>query len=189
MQEHIDYINPGIRLPRVNRLSLNARQDAALGPVHEPKTRPFAEPVNIDNLATCDRAITPKCIQALYEIPPQQLTSVYNPLGLFEEGDYYAGEDLDLFFKNVSPNIPKGTRPILNSIDGGHAPVPINNAGIESDLDMQLAYPIIYPQGLKLYQTDDINYATGKKQSNGFLNTFLDAIDGVCRFKILFLAL
>lgn len=103
-------------------------------------------------------------------------------MGLFEEGDYYGGEDLDLFFKNMSPNIPQGTRPFLNAIDGANAPVLTSDAGIESDLDMQLAYPIIYPQTLALYQTDDYNYASGKKNSNGFLNTFLDAIDGVRPF-------
>jgi tripeptidyl-peptidase-1 len=147
--------------------------------VHEPKTRPFAEPVNRGNLSSCDIAITPKCIQALYQIPPANSSQDGNSMGLFEEGDYYAGEDLDLFFKNMSPNIPQGTRPILNAVESGDSPVSKANAGIESDLDMQLAYPIIYPQTLTLYQTDDYSYATGKKNSNGFLNTFLDAIDGV----------
>ncbi|QKX54466.1 uncharacterized protein TRUGW13939_01552, partial [Talaromyces rugulosus] len=178
VQNHIDYINPGIRLPKVNRRSLFTRQDTVLGPVHEPKTRPFAEPVNMGNLSSCDIAITPKCIQALYQIPPANSAQDGNSMGLFEEGDYYAGEDLDLFFKNMSPNIPQGTRPILNAIDGGSAPVSKAKAGVESDLDMQLAYPIIYPQTLTLFQTDDSNYATGKKNSNGFLDTFLDAIDG-----------
>lgn len=37
---------------------------------------------------------------------------------------------------------------------------------------------IIYPQNSILFQTDDFLYATGISPNNGFLNTFLDAIDG-----------
>ena len=51
-------------------------------------------------------------------------------------------------------------------------------AGGESDLDFQISYPIIYPQNSILFQTDDRPYATGQQPSQGFLNTFLDAIDG-----------
>ena len=57
-------------------------------------------------------------------------------------------------------------------------------AGGESDLDFQISYPIIYPQNSILFQTDDILYATGQEPSQGFLNTFLDAIDGsYCTFS------
>lgn len=186
VQKHIDYINPGVRLPKINGRSLFARQHTELGPVHEPKILPSAKLVHPSNLSTCDLVITPKCIQALYQIPPANSSQDGNSMGIFEEGNYYAGQDLDLFFKNLSPNIPQGTRPILNSIDGGNAPVPVDQADLESDLDMQLAYPIIYPQTLTLYQTDDYNYASGTKSSEGFLNTFLDAIDGVWKFQMLY---
>ena len=46
----------------------------------------------------------------------------------------------------------------------------------ESDLDFELVYPIIYPQTITLYQTDDAFYATS---GIGAFNTFLDGIDGV----------
>lgn len=48
----------------------------------------------------------------------------------------------------------------------------------ESDLDLQISYPIIYPQNSILFQTDDLNYALGIEGGGGFLNTFFDAIDG-----------
>lgn len=50
-------------------------------------------------------------------------------------------------------------------------------AGSESNLDFQISYPIIWPQNSILFQTDDMQY---EKNYNftGFLNTFLDAIDG-----------
>ena len=45
-------------------------------------------------------------------------------------------------------------------------------------MDFQISYPIIYPQNSILFQTDDLNYALGIEGGGGFLNTFLDAIDG-----------
>lgn len=90
----------------------------------------------------------------------------------------YNNDDLNLFFANFTPNIPQGTQPVLKSIDGGKAPVNQSQAGGESNLDIELALPIIFPQKLWVYQVDDINYATGVLPSNGFGNTFLDALDG-----------
>lgn len=55
----------------------------------------------------------------------------------------------------------------------------LSDAGIESDLDFQLAIPIIYPQTTTLYQTDDLYYSEGKDpNATGIFNTFFDAIDG-----------
>jgi len=51
------------------------------------------------------------------------------------------------------------------------------NGGGESTLDFELAYPLVWPQQIKLFQTDDqpteANYTY-----DGFLNNFFDAIDG-----------
>ena len=99
-------------------------------------------------------------------------------MGIWEEGDYYDQEDLDLFFKMFTPYIPQGTHPVPNFVDGSEAPVPVTEGGGESTLDFELAYPLLYPQALVLYQTDDINYAT-ENPTVGAFNTFLDAIDGV----------
>lgn len=76
--------------------------------------------------------------------------------------------NLDLI---VRRKIPKGTGPILNLIDG--APGLSNQAsgGYESTLDFELAFPLVYPQGIVLFQTDDLptenNYTY-----DGFLNNF-----------------
>jgi tripeptidyl-peptidase I len=52
--------------------------------------------------------------------------------------------------------------------------VPID---LEAPLDFDSSWPLIYPQGVVLYQEDDEYYeSTGN--FNGFWNTFLDAIDG-----------
>ena len=77
----------------------------------------------------------------------------------------------------VYRNIPQGTKPTLEAVDGATAPVAVGKAGGESDLDMQLIYPLIFPQTITLFQTDDDNYANSG-QYLGIFNTFLDALDG-----------
>lgn len=48
-----------------------------------------------------------------------------------------------------------------------------------------VADPIIYPQNSILFQTDEIFYASGLEGEGGFLNTFLDAIDGsYCTYSV-----
>lgn len=153
-----------------------------------PKRRPYPHHIPAD-LQHCDVAITPACIAALYGIPNGTLANSSNVMGIFEDGDYYSQEDLNKFFANFTPYIPQGTHPKPAFIDGAQAPVPVADAGGESDLDFELAYPILWPQGTVLFQTDDINYATGVISTNGGFNTFLDAIDGVslpiCLFVVI----
>ncbi|PYH90287.1 aorsin [Aspergillus ellipticus CBS 707.79] len=172
VQKHIDYVKPGVLLPFASKKNRAAKRTRT----YKPSRKVAA---NASSLSTCDELITPACVAALYKIPPTSPNvSASNSLGIFEEGDYYAQEDLDLFFANYTPYIPQGTHPKPAFIDGAEAPVPVEYAGAESDLDMQLAYPIIYPQTITLYQTDDYNYASGEIETDGFFNTFLDAVDG-----------
>ncbi|EDO01044.1 hypothetical protein SS1G_03518 [Sclerotinia sclerotiorum 1980 UF-70] len=132
---------------------------------------------NSSSLATCDEVITPECVKALYQIPPASKANPNNAMGIWESGDFYDQEDLNLFFANYTPYIPQGTHPTPNFVDGAVAPVPVSQAGGESLLDFELAYPLVYPQKLVLYQTDDINYSNENPPLGAF-NTFLDAIDG-----------
>lgn len=132
----------------------------------------------------CTMVAIPDCIQTLYNITDPTKAAPGNELGIFESlGDIYSQEDLNLFFSNLAPEIPLGTAPILNAIDGATAPVAnLAAAGPESDLDFQISYPIIYPQNSILFQTDDDIYQANYT-FNGFLNNFLDAIDGsYCTF-------
>ena len=84
------------------------------------------------------------------------------------------------YFTTFTPYIPNGTHPTPQFIDGAVAPVPVNEAGGESDLDLTILYSLLYPQTINLYQTDDPYYAYETLNGNqtGFLDTFLDAIDG-----------
>lgn len=187
IQGHIDYITPGVKGVNVGpRLAKRSRGKPGKpgNPItwQPPKivSHPHM-PKKSSELQTCDVAITPACIRALYDIPlqnPNAKVSPNNSMGIFETGDTYSQEDLNLFFANFTSYIPNGTHPIPNFIDGASAPVPVSQAGGESDLDFQLAYPIIYPQTTTLYQTDDAFYTSVNSTASGIFNTFFDAIDG-----------
>jgi tripeptidyl-peptidase I len=137
------------------------------------------------SLRNCGITITPPCLKALYRIPNATAATPGNSLGIFESGDYYSQQDIDMFFATYAPHIPQGTSPSPAFIDGAIAPAPQNSSdnGGESDVDLNIAYSIIYPQTVTLYQTDDAILAAESLNGtlDGFLNTFLDALDGVSR--------
>ncbi|KAK6439473.1 hypothetical protein LTR95_004324 [Oleoguttula sp. CCFEE 5521] len=199
LTQHVDYITPGLKLLAGGKVSSDAPSDSRRaelekrgfrtsprtnfsGPVFGPQiTAPLA---SLNNSATqlgqCDQYVTPPCIMAMYNISRGSKAAKGNELGIFEEGDFYSQVDLTEFFVTFANYIPPLTHPKLDSIDGGLAPSAY--AGGESDLGLspyfQISYPLIWPQNSILYQTDDIFYATGVEGGGGFLNTFLDAIDG-----------
>ena len=133
-----------------SRRSLTRRAPPAPHMQHGPPGMaafPIAmEGVNGTDLARCDVAITPACVKALYNVPNATKADPSNSIGIFEDGDFYAQEDLNLFFANFTPYIPQGTHPIPAFIDGAEAPVPVAQAGGESALDFELVYPLVYPQ-------------------------------------------
>ncbi|EAW16248.1 S53 family peptidase [Aspergillus fischeri NRRL 181] len=181
LQRHIDYITPGIKLLEVEGVkkarSIEKRSlGSPLPPILEPLNLSLSE--LLGNTLLCDVAITPLCVSALYNITRGSKATKGNELGIFEDlGDVYSQEDLNLFFSTFAQQIPQGTHPILKAVDGAQAPTSVSNAGPESDLDFQISYPIIWPQNSILFQTDDPNY-TANYNFTGFLNTFLDAVDG-----------
>lgn len=190
IQEHVDYVSPGIKLlaPRKPRRDLIESRSSSikLANGEQPEKRsfhrsdtkkfhevPVLEKVAKGNLDTCDVAITPQCVQALYKFPNGTKADPSNAMGIFEDlGDVYAQEDLNLFYANFTPYIPKGFGPTLKGIDGGKAPIAVGQAGGESDLDFELAIPILYPQKTIVFQTDDMFYENNY-EFGGFFNTFL----------------
>ncbi|KAF7594152.1 hypothetical protein BBP40_010001 [Aspergillus hancockii] len=74
-------------------------------------------------------------------------------MGIFEEGDYYSQEDLDLFYQSYAKEIPVAR---IQSLPSSMAP--------------RLQFP-------SREQTDDTHWPTNSSVQ-GFLNTFLDALDG-----------
>lgn len=81
-------------------------------------------------------------------------------MGVFEDYDAYAQKDLDLSFKHFAPNVPQGTGPQVDSVDGGTAPVKpqsVRNSG-ESDIDLFLAFSLIYPQTVRTCPRDQYTH-------------------------------
>ncbi|KAE9374533.1 aorsin [Stipitochalara longipes BDJ] len=182
IQKHIDYITPGIKLFALEKRGRNLKRGLAKADYSLTATAEGFPATAAGELSTCDEYITPACIRALYEVPevPDYATTgprADNSMGIFEEADFFSPDDLDLFFANFTPRIPNGTQPTPAFIDGAEMP-PFVWAGGESNLDFELAYPLIYPQTITLYQTDDQHYADETFPGTGLFNTFLDAIDG-----------
>jgi len=134
------------------------------------------------NSSVCDIYVTAPCTQVQYGIPNTTTAAPGNELGIFESIDvHYSRKDLDIYFSTLYPQIPNGTYPIEDLIDGAIGAiedttefVPID---LEAPLDFDSSWPLIYPQKIVLFQEDDEYYeSTG--DFNGFWNTFLDALDG-----------
>lgn len=105
-------------------------------------------------LSGCGDHITPACIKALYDIPDATLNQAVNALGIYEDYyDVYDESDLDAFFARFAPYVPQGTHPKLVSINGAKAPTSVKNGGGESVVDFDLAFSLLYPQSIILYQS------------------------------------
>uniref|UniRef100_A0A093V056 Aorsin n=1 Tax=Talaromyces marneffei PM1 TaxID=1077442 RepID=A0A093V056_TALMA len=187
---HVDYITPGIKMTQavkrtVKREKRGVNAGATRTSIHAPANDLSSENVQFSgsdsDLARCSYNMTPPCIRALYGIPmPTDKPNPNNALGLYEQGDYFAKSDLDLYWKNVYPEVPQGTYPKPQLIDGANYSVPASsslNTG-ESNIDITMAYALIYPQEVLLYQVDDQLYEPTEVATTNLFNTFLDALDG-----------
>jgi len=135
---------------------------------NEPKIQPLANNITqlVSQLSNCDRLITPDCLRELYgflstslgqALPAYARTvNSQNSYGIVEyTPQTYNAADLDVFFRNFS-SAQVGSRPILASIDGGYISSTQNlNLNAESNLDLQYAMALVYPQNVTLYQVGD----------------------------------
>lgn len=168
VQAHIDYIVPGVIMKARPALSSAAKKH-----MHRRRSRTIAKkkheyPPNHGPDSSCG-TMTPKCIADLYGIPPAASTvNPTNSLGIYEWQSTYDQRSMDAFFYEYSPQIPAGTHPDNTPIDGGSS-----GMQVEANLDLTVSYPIIYPQNI-------IIYATNEDSSNIAVDPLLEAIDGVC---------
>jgi tripeptidyl-peptidase-1 len=142
---HIDYITPGIKMtPVVKRSIMTKRSKTSKHSGFElvvPEN--WSPPTGLPpDLQYCGFNMTAPCIKALYGIPdaPKHPKSS-NGLGLYEQGDYFAKSDLDLYWKTFAPHIPQGTYPIPALIDGANFSVPAYSElnGGESNIDIEMS--------------------------------------------------
>jgi tripeptidyl-peptidase I len=197
IQEHVDFITPAVSFSKLKdegKLKRKRAQNGLSPASLQPKVQPAGQnSLLADTELPCYTAVTPDCIRRtypfipgtcgelglieteLYNIPMGTTAYPGNEIGIFEDGDYYDQEDLDLTFGVIAPYIPNGTHPILHGIDGGYAPMD-GYVGLESLLDMSLIFPLVYPQQAILFQVDDLREV---EMTQGFGDTFLDALDAV----------
>ncbi|GJJ08474.1 hypothetical protein Clacol_002692 [Clathrus columnatus] len=131
------------------------------------------------DLSTCDEAITPDCLRALYNIQYKPVATNKNTFGIAEyTPQAFLQPDLDLFFQNFSSNQALKS-PILVSIDGGVAQTTNQsfNFNGESSLDLEYGMTLTNPQPVQLYQVGDLI-------EGGSFNNLLDALDkSFCTFE------
>lgn len=73
------------------------------------------------------------------------------------------------------------TLPYITSVDGGVSESSESEDGGESMLDLSIAYSLMYPQKINYIDVDD-TYYQDNYYYDGFGDTLLDALDGVCDF-------
>ena len=167
LRNHVDFITPTVGFHRLSQRAKRARiprSTQTSSPALMIRDE-IAPQFNSTSLGYCSLGVTPACIKALYQIP-ESIPQLGNELGIINEGVPFSQEDMDAFF-NQYTNIPNGTQPNSIFIDGGY------NSSIEvaeeTTLDLSVAYPIVYPQGIDLFIMP----------SNADFDNFLDAVDGV----------
>ncbi|KAH6708876.1 peptidase S8/S53 domain-containing protein, partial [Leptodontidium sp. MPI-SDFR-AT-0119] len=161
VQRHVDFAMPTIQLEGMRPI-----ENMNLG------IRPSI--VGLTGLDNCYELITIECLRKLYQFTAGNTSAPGNEIGIPAFGSYLYPPDLEQFFQNYTTQpIPKSVFPEFVSIDGGERWDDSFTFGSEATLDVQIAYSMIYPQGVRLYQVGDVNTA-----SDGTFNTFLDALDG-----------
>jgi tripeptidyl-peptidase-1 len=189
VSSHVDFIKPGVKLSAPLRKRQIEKRSSFKGGIRLPHSKPPHYPgwtmppgaVGLPaDLQNCGVNITPTCIKALYDIPTVSIAQPVNAMGLYETYDSFSDGDIKLFFENFAKNVPPNTTPKVISVDGGSAPVAPGDArnGGESDIDLDLSISLIYPQTVTVYQVDDLPNASGETGKAGYLNSFLDSIDG-----------
>ncbi|KAL7920723.1 Pro-kumamolisin, activation domain-containing protein [Trichoderma austrokoningii] len=193
--EHIDLITPAVNKlqisgrtkgrhasKNVKARDVDARQAAANFEPNMTAASPLEGPaVSTD----CNIFITPRCLANMYNLPlanssadPNSIV-VGNELGIFEEQPYNQTA-LSWFFKKFASFVPSHTTPLFDSIDGA-ARFSDNRTSDttgdgESMLDLEVAYPLVYPQRVRVLAVDDLHYQ--ESTLSGMFNSILDAIDG-----------
>ena len=182
----MDYVTPAVKtLPLKKRTesgTLRKRDYSLGGGKLEPKMTPAPSSFGplTQSSPDCGYAISPECVKILYNVTDEVAGNPDNSIGVYEtEHELYNQTDLNIHFKTFAPQIPAGTAPTFDGIDGAPGPENATFPGGEADLDFEAVYPLIYPDEVVLYQVDDYYYeTTGSFNISGIFNTFLDGIDG-----------
>ncbi|KAH9847178.1 family S53 protease-like protein [Lenzites betulinus] len=129
VKPHIEFIYPATTFP------VQAKKSYAnihIASTHRNASTHAARAVD----ASCDSAMTPACLQALYNIPTTPATQPSNTLAVSSFVESFASTtDLKSFLGQFRPDMASGTQFALQTLDGG-----INDesqASVEGSLDTQ----------------------------------------------------
>lgn len=115
-----------------------------------------------------------ECLKAIYNIPTLTTAQPNNTIGIWGDiGQVYSQEDLNLWYTWRAPQIPQGTTPFYNALNGGPLPSDPAGAGIEAELDVQVAYGIVWPQQVTFWSS-----GYGNNSDNTLYGVWEEAIDG-----------
>lgn len=182
---HVDYLRPGITLsPPLQKRTATRSNAEMTRKAHRRRSSLMPRFSNNTELQNCGTGITPACIRALYNIPQASGSDDQNAIGVYEnQEDIYSQDDLNKFFAKYASQVPQGTHPIYNGIDG--APKPVQGSsplvGGESNVDLSITLSLLYPQSIVLYQTEEEEPNGPANQLSSqytFSDNFLDAVDG-----------
>ena len=186
VKQHVDFIMPTVHFDtkisasdkeRTKRdLPTNLNPGNPNNPWKPKKGKVIAGPnivpaTDAYTLSNCNQYVTPDCLRALYNFGNGTLAK--SSYGIVEyTPQAYLQSDLNLFYSNLAREIPSGTGPTLDSIQGGvdQTTTQSFNDNGESDLDLEYAIALVYPQQVTLYQTGDLVIGAS-------FNNFLDGID------------
>ncbi|KAK5174105.1 uncharacterized protein LTR77_001185 [Saxophila tyrrhenica] len=193
LSEHVDFITPTVHFDApikrhdkrepMEKRAISPGVEKGLGEPGSPSLPKLGATMNgadiLGRLKNCNTQITPDCLRALYDFQHGHLALKKNAYGIVEyTPQAYVPSDLDLFFRQFAKKAV-GERPVLDSIDGGVVQQTNMSFGFngESDLDLEYAMSLVYPQNVVLYQVGDL-------VEGASFNNFLDAIDGsYCTFR------
>ncbi|KUJ19485.1 subtilisin-like protein [Mollisia scopiformis] len=177
IQEHIDFITPTIHFDATVKKEKKTRDLQTRAMKVKPTKLIMPGPDTVPQpevkytLANCYEYITPDCLRALYNFTNGTLAQ--SSYGIVEyTPQAYLQSDLNLFYSNLQRQIASGTAPTIDLIDGATVQTSTQSFDDngESDLDLQYAIALVYPQKVTLYQTGDA-------VEGASFNNLLDALD------------
>jgi tripeptidyl-peptidase-1 len=184
IRKHVDFILPSVHFdsrigPRSegrDRLKSREADRVRIGDPQSdgwlPKAVQWIDKSDLHHeLVGCDQQTTPECLRALYGIPVNEEAVEGNSFGVAEfTPQAYVPTDLDIFFSNFSDKLV-GERPILKTAQGAIVQQQNKSCAFncESNLDLQYAMTLVYPQQVTLYQVGDV---IGGASFNNFLDAF-----------------
>jgi tripeptidyl-peptidase-1 len=178
IRRHVDFITPGVIFLEIQKRAGDAVRSSGL---FRPKLTSMSLNLTTktpDSLLNCSSMVTPACVRAIYNVSDKPRGNPENSIGIYTSlGEFYDQDGLDSFFANFAPEIPQGTTPRFEGIDGAPSPIPEPYAATEGALDFQAAYPLFYPDTAVNYVVDDWFYEQSGDGVTGLFNTFLDALD------------